>query len=277
MPLGADDMQATRVDDMLVQRLPFIVEKLHPALLVRVSQRRIGFDQLRLLLDVTAQDDVGTAPGHVGGNRDGFRSSGLRDDFSFARVLLGVQHVVRQLGFGQNRRQQLGVFNRCRTDQYRLTTLVAILDVGQHRLVFLLVGLVDLILSILALIRPILRNHHGFQTVDFLELVRFRVGSTGHAGQLAVHAEIILERDRRQRLVFVLNLDVLFGFDCLMQAIRPAPPGHQPTGEFIDDHDFVVLHDVVLILVIQHVGPQRCIQMMNQRDIGGVVQRCAFG
>jgi len=39
-------------------------------------------------------------------------------------------------------------------------------------------------------------------------------------------AEIVLECDGRESLVLTLDLDVLFGFDRLMQAIGPAAAGH---------------------------------------------------
>ena len=45
-------------------------------------------------LGVAAQQDVGAAAGHVGGNRDHAFAAGLRHDVSLALVLLGVQHLV---------------------------------------------------------------------------------------------------------------------------------------------------------------------------------------
>jgi hypothetical protein len=66
------------------------------------DRRFVGFDDLDLLLDVAAQDDVGTAARHVGGDGDHLRTAGLGDDFRFAGVLLRVQDVVRQVGLGQD-------------------------------------------------------------------------------------------------------------------------------------------------------------------------------
>jgi hypothetical protein len=36
-----------------------------------------------------------------------------------------------------------------------------------------------------------------------------------------------------------------------VQAVGPAPARHQAAGEFVDDDDFAVLHDVVLVAVEQ--------------------------
>ena len=64
-------------------------------------ERLVGLDRLDRLLDVAAQHDVGAAAGHVGGDGDHLRPAGLRHDLGFARMLLGVEHLVRQLGLGR--------------------------------------------------------------------------------------------------------------------------------------------------------------------------------
>ena len=46
-------------------------------------------------LGVAAEEDVGAAAGHVGGDGDRALAARLRDDVGLALVLLGVQHVVR--------------------------------------------------------------------------------------------------------------------------------------------------------------------------------------
>ncbi len=61
-----------------------------------------------------------------------------------------------------------------------------------------------------------------------------------------------------------------------MQAIRPAAAGHQASGEFIDDDDFIVVHHILLILEVQRMSPQCRVQVVYQRDIGGVIQGRAF-
>ncbi len=57
--------------------------------------------ELDLLLDVAAEHDVGAAAGHVGGDGDHARAAGLRDDLGLLGVLLGVEHLVRQLGLAR--------------------------------------------------------------------------------------------------------------------------------------------------------------------------------
>ena len=83
------------------------------------------------------------------------------------------------------------------------------------------------------------------QLVDVVELVRLRLGGAGHAGELVVEAEIILNRDRRERLRFAIDLHAFLRFDRLVQAVAPAAARHFAAGVFIDDDDFVFLDDVM--------------------------------
>ena len=109
-------------------------------------------------------------------------------------------------------------------------------------------------------------------SVDLLELRGFRIGRTGHAGQLLVHAEVVLEGDGGQRLVLALDLDAFFGFDGLVQSVRPAPARHQAAGELVDDDDFVVFHHVVFVALEEHVGLESLLHMVVDLHVGGLVK-----
>ena len=123
--------------------------------------------------------------------------------------------------------------------------------------------MINLVHPVITHHRVVGRDHHGFQAVYLLKFVGFRIRSASHAGQLLVHAEKILEGDRGQSLVFSLNVYTLFGFDGLMQTVRPAATGHQTAGKLVDNDDFVILHDIVLVTVIQGLRTQSCIQVMH--------------
>jgi hypothetical protein len=71
---------------------------------------------------------------------------------------------------------------------------------------------------------PVRRNHIDIEFVNVVELGRFGFGRAGHAGQPLIEAEIILDRDRRQRLRFTVDLDAFLRFDRLMQPVAPARP-----------------------------------------------------
>ena len=49
-------------------------------------------------LGIAAEQNVGAAAGHVGGDRHGAFASGLRHDFGFLLVILGVQNDVFDAG-----------------------------------------------------------------------------------------------------------------------------------------------------------------------------------
>ena len=98
----------------------------------------------------------------------------------------------------------------------------------------------------------------------------------GHAGELLVHAEIVLEGDRGQRLVLRLDRHVLLGFQRLVQAFRIAAARHHAAGELVDDDDLVVADDVVLVLLEQLVRLQRVVDVVDDGDVLDVVERLAL-
>ncbi len=136
-----------------------------------------------------------------------------------------------------------------------------------------LVGAIDLVVLVEALHRHIGRNLDDVELVDLGEFVGFGRRRAGHAGELLVEAEIVLEGDRGERHVLGLDGHVLLGLERLVQAFRIAPAGHHAAGEFVDDHDFVVADDVVLVALEQLVGAQGLIDVMDEGDVGRVVER----
>ncbi len=275
--LGGNDAQATQAHHFIVILLPLLTQGLNLGRLLLSRQRRIVVNRLNALFHVTAQHDVGTSTRHVGGNGDGPFGSGLGNDVGFALVLLGVEHLMRQLRLGQQLVDQLRVLNGGGAHQHRLTALMTFANVLNRCGVFLGRGFVDAVELIFATVHPVRRNDHRFEAVNFLEFVGFGIGRTRHACQLPIQTEIVLERDGRQRLVFGLNAHTFFGFHSLMQAIAPAAPGHQTACEFVHDDDFAALHHVVLIFVEQVMRFQSRHEVMHQGDVGRLIQRSPFG
>ena len=89
-------------------------------------------------------------------------------------------------------------------------------DFIDDRVIFFTTRFVDAIVVVFARDRPIRRNHVDVEFVDIVKLGRFRLRGAGHAGELLVKPEIILDRDRCQRLRLAINLDAFFRFDCLV-------------------------------------------------------------
>jgi hypothetical protein len=122
--------------------------------------------------------------------------------------------------------------------------------------VFFLERAVDLVVVVDALDRQVGRDLDDLELVDVAEFLGFGRRRAGHAGQLVVHAEIVLEGDRGERLVFRLDATFL-GLQRLVQAFGEAPARHHAAGELVDDDDLAVADDVVLVALEQLVRLQR--------------------
>ena len=114
------------------------------------------------------------------------------------------------------------------------------------------------------------------EAVDVAELLGLGRGRAGHAGELLVHAEIVLEGDRGQRLVLRLDRHVLLGFQRLVQAFGKAAARHHAAGELVDDDDLAVADDVVLVPLEQAVRLERVVDVVDHGDVLDVVERLAL-
>ena len=321
MPLGADDVEAARLLDGLrrfralggldLELLFGLQHDLAEALDVGLDLldlfRLLGFilDAGSLLLDPhlerAAELDVGTAAGHVGGDRDRAGHASFGDDIGFLLVEARVQHRKQLCRFARARGgielfhavlgaeidllvamllqilgQHLGFFDRGGADQHRLQALVGAFDLGEDRGVFFGLGAVDLVVLVEARDRHVGRDLHDLELVDVEQFVGFGRRRAGHAGELLVHPEIVLEGDRGQRLVFRLDRLVLLGFQRLVQAFGIAPARHHAAGELVDDHDLAVADDVVLVAGEQRVRAQRLVDVVHDGDVLDVVERLAL-
>ena len=115
--------------------------------------------------------------------------------------------------------------------------------------------------------RPVGRDGHHVEAVDLVELLLLGHGRAGHAGQLVVEPEVVLEGDRGQRHRLALDAQALLGLDRLVQTVRPAPAGHLAAGELVDDDDLAVLDDVVAVALVQRVRAQRLLEVARQARV----------
>ena len=115
-----------------------------------------------------------------------------------------------------------------------------------------------------------------FEAVDVHELVGLGERGAGHTGKLFIHAKIILEGDRGERLILGLDWLVLFGFQRLMQTFRITAPRHHAASEFVDNDDFAVPHDVILVTLKQLVRAQRLVDVVDDGHVLDVVERFAL-
>src|SRR3989344_2768722 len=94
------------------------------------------------------------------------------------------------------------------------------------------------------------RDNNSVQAVYLIELLGGRERGAGHARELFVETEIVLERDRGKRARLLLNRHTFFRFDRLVQALRPPPPRLQAPGKLIHDHDLTVAYNVFFVALV---------------------------
>ena len=119
--------------------------------------------------------------------------------------------------------------------------------------------------------RPVRGNHDDVEAVNLVEFFRLGLRGSGHAGKLFVHAEIILERDGGESLIFTLDFHAFFCFDGLVQTVGPAPAGHLAPSEFVDDDDFAFLDDVIDVAREERVRAQPLINVVDGFEVLRVV------
>ena len=108
--------------------------------------------------------------------------------------------------------------------------------------------------------------------VDLVQLGRLGLGGAGHARELRVEAEVVLQRDGGQGLVLRLDLHALLGLDRLVQALVVAAAGEHAPGELVDDEHLAVRDDVVLVALEQFLDLQRVVQIPDERGVRGLVE-----
>ena len=182
-------------------------------------------------------------------------------------MLLGVEHFVVDAFLAQVFAEQFRHFDRGGADQHRLAALVGGLDLARDRAVLAVAVEEHRIRVVLADHRAVGRDDDHFQPVDALEFVGLGVGRTGHARELAVHAEQVLEGDAGERLVLALHRHAFLRLDRLVQTVGPATARQRATGELVDDDDLAVAHDVVVVALVDRVCAQAGIQVMHDMDV----------
>ena len=215
------------------------------------------------IIGVAAELDVGAAAGHV--RRDGDRTqlARLRDDLRFLVVELGIEDVVLDAALGKQLGDVLGLVNGHRAHQHRLPFLVAGDDLFDDCAVFAFGRFVNEVVVVLADHRPVGRDLHDVERVNFAELVLFCQRRAGHAGELFIQTEVILEGDGRLRLVLALDLHALLGLDGLVQSVGVAAAEHNAAGEGIDDEHLPVPDDVIHVALHDAVGTDGVVDVVH--------------
>ena len=160
--------------------------------------------------------------------------------------------------------EHLRDLDRDRAHQDRLALLVARGDLVDDRLPLAVLGLVDLVVVVGADHRDVGRDLDHRHLVDLHELRRLGQRRAGHPAELVVEAEVVLEGDRRERLVLLADRDALLGLDRLVEALRPAPALEDAAGELVDDLHLAVDDRVVVVALEQRLGLKRLDEVVDE-------------
>ena len=112
--------------------------------------------------------------------------------------------------------------------------------------------------------RAVGRDRGDVGLVDLRELVGLGGGRARHARELLVHAEVVLEGDRREGLVLLADPQALLRLERLVEALGVAPALEHAAGELVDDQQLAVADDVLLVLAVERVRLQRLDQVVDQ-------------
>ena len=218
---------------------------------------------------VAAEHDIRTASRHVGRDRDGTVASRLSDYLSFAFVIFCIKDVVLYALLTKACRKILRFVYRDGTDEHGLTFFVTFFDLPYDRIIFTLDRFVYVVGVIEPYHRLIGRHFNNIKTVYRPEFLLFRQSRTGHARELFVHTEKVLEGYCSESAVFLLHFDVFLCLDSLMQTVRIPTSRHKASREGIDDNNSAVVDNIVLVKVHDTVGADSIVYIMCKLGILG--------
>ncbi len=164
----------------------------------------------------------------------------------------------------------LGLLDGDRAHQHRPAGGVQFLDLVENGIELLRLRPVDHVRVLDPDQGPVGGNDQDLEFVDLVELRGLGLRGPGHARQLLVHPEVVLEGDGGEGLVLALDLHLLLGFHRLVQPVRPATTGHEPARELVHDHDLAVVDHVVHIALEESVGAQGLVDVVEDLHVGGV-------
>src|SRR5581483_6915735 len=107
---------------------------------------------------IAAEQNVGTATGHVGGDSNGPAAASLGDDIRLTLVVFGIEHTVLDTLLIEQIGEELGGLNRGGTNQHRLAPIMSLLNLLDDRVELGILGAVNQVRGILADHRLIRRD-----------------------------------------------------------------------------------------------------------------------
>ena len=136
-------------------------------------------------------------------------------------ILPRVQHAVRDIG--EHAAQPFRFFDAAGSHQNRLARSVHAPDLVQHRPFFFASGRENRVRMIDADQGRLVGITSTAHAVDLFELQRLGCGRAGHAADLRIQRDQVLQRDRAENHSLPFGRDALLDFDRRVQSRGPAP------------------------------------------------------
>lgn len=176
---------------------------------------------------------------------------------------LGIEDIMFNAAFFKEFGQLFRLLDARRSYKDRTALLVKFLNSICHGAVLSTARFIDDIWIVDTDIGFICRHNHNIKAVDLLEFLLFGLGRTGHARELIIHTEVVLESDGGKCLAFPFDLDMFLCLNGLMQPFAVPAAKHEATRKFIDNDDFPILYDIIAVTVHEGLGLQGCHELME--------------
>ena len=221
---------------------------------------------------VAAQHNVSTAACHVGGDGHGTQTAGLGNNLGLFHVIFGVKHIVGDAALLQHLAQHLGFLNGNGADQNRLPGGMTGGNILNHGVKFTGLGAVNNVGQVVAHHRLVGGDNHHIHAVNGAELFLLSLGGTGHAGQLIIHTEVILQGNAGQRLALITHNNIFLGLDSLVQTVAVTAALHQTAGKFINNDDLVILYHIIAVFFEQMLSLQSLLYAVVKLGVDVIVK-----
>ncbi len=214
--------------------------------------------------------DVGASTCHVGGDCNGALAACQCHNLGLTLVEFGIEHLMRNFLHLQHFGEQFRDFHTRGAHQNRTTGVHQGYNLLDNCTVFGFLGAVHAVVEVEARNRTVCRDSHHIELVDVPELAGLGYGGTGHAGELVVHAEVVLQCDGGESLCGGLHLHTFLGFDGLVQTVGIAASFHDAAGLLVDDFYLVIVDNIFDVAVEKSVCLQQLCDCVHTFALHGI-------
>ncbi len=228
-------------------------------------------------LDMVLELDVGAAAGHVRGDGHFVLQAGAGDDIGLLLDLMGVEDLVLDLPLGEQFGEMDGLVDGSGTDEDGAPFGMEAADFVDDGGPFPVFAAEDEIREPLADDGAIGGDDDDGGAIDLAELARGGGGRAGHAGEVLVAEEEILDGDASGLACGDGDVDARLGLDGLVDSLAPLAAFGEPAGELVDDDDLAVADNELAVLNELALDLDGTLDVLVDVEHADVVERFGLG